>query len=53
MMETFSAAARGDHLERMAREPFDVLVIGGGITGAGVALVYLRRLIRSAERCTG
>ncbi|HEY7349101.1 MAG TPA: glycerol-3-phosphate dehydrogenase/oxidase [Ktedonobacterales bacterium] len=37
-METFSAAARGEYLERMAREPFDVLVIGGGITGAGVAL---------------
>lgn len=37
-METFSAAARGAYLERMAREPFDVLVIGGGITGAGVAL---------------
>lgn len=37
-METFSAAARGASLERMAREPFDVLVIGGGITGAGVAL---------------
>jgi glycerol-3-phosphate dehydrogenase len=37
-METFSVAARGEHLDRMAREPFDVLVIGGGITGAGVAL---------------
>jgi glycerol-3-phosphate dehydrogenase len=38
MEETFSAAARGEHLDRMARESFDVLVIGGGITGAGVAL---------------
>jgi glycerol-3-phosphate dehydrogenase len=37
-METFSAAARGEHLDRMARDLFDVLVIGGGITGAGVAL---------------
>ncbi len=37
-METFSAAARGKHLDRMARDPFDVLVIGGGITGAAVAL---------------
>lgn len=37
-MDTFSAAARSANLERMAREPFDVLVIGGGITGAGVAL---------------
>ncbi len=37
-METFSAAARSANLERMARDQFDVLVIGGGITGAGVAL---------------
>ncbi len=37
-MDTFSAAARSANLERMAREPFDVFVIGGGITGAGVAL---------------
>jgi glycerol-3-phosphate dehydrogenase len=37
-METFSAAGRSANLERMAKEPFDVLVIGGGITGAGVAL---------------
>ncbi|HEY7127036.1 MAG TPA: glycerol-3-phosphate dehydrogenase/oxidase [Ktedonobacterales bacterium] len=37
-MDTFSAASRTANLERMAQEPFDVLVIGGGITGAGVAL---------------
>jgi glycerol-3-phosphate dehydrogenase len=37
-MDTLSAAARGENLERMVRETFDVLVIGGGITGAGVAL---------------
>ena len=37
-METFSAAGRSANLTRMAQEPFDVLVIGGGITGAGVAL---------------
>src|SRR5579885_3174601 len=37
-METFSAAARAENLRRLARERFDVLVIGGGITGAGVAL---------------
>jgi glycerol-3-phosphate dehydrogenase len=34
----FSAAERAHNLERMAGEPFDVLVVGGGITGAGVAL---------------
>ena len=30
--------ARDDALAALAAEPFDVLVIGGGITGAGVAL---------------
>jgi glycerol-3-phosphate dehydrogenase len=30
--------ARADALAALAEEPFDVLVIGGGITGAGVAL---------------
>ena len=30
--------ARADALAALAAEPFDVLVIGGGITGAGVAL---------------
>jgi glycerol-3-phosphate dehydrogenase len=33
-----SAETRGSHLARMAAGPLDVLVIGGGITGAGVAL---------------
>jgi len=30
--------ARSDALQALATEPFDVVVIGGGITGAGVAL---------------
>jgi glycerol-3-phosphate dehydrogenase len=30
--------ARAQALEALARERFDVAVIGGGITGAGVAL---------------
>ena len=29
---------RADAVAALASEPFDVLVIGGGITGAGVAL---------------
>ncbi len=37
-MEPLAAAARTANVERLAREQFDVLVIGGGITGAGVAL---------------
>jgi glycerol-3-phosphate dehydrogenase len=37
-MEPLAAATRAAYLERLARDRFDVLVIGGGITGAGVAL---------------
>jgi glycerol-3-phosphate dehydrogenase len=35
---TFSAQTREASLARMAEDTFDVLVIGGGITGAGIAL---------------
>ena len=35
-------------LRRLADEPFDVLVIGGGITGAGVALDAVTRGLRTA-----
>jgi len=35
---SFSAQTRAANLARMAEERFDVLVIGGGITGAGIAL---------------
>jgi glycerol-3-phosphate dehydrogenase len=34
----FSARTRAANLTRMAEDPVDVLVIGGGITGAGIAL---------------
>jgi len=33
----FSARTRAANLERMRKEPFDVLVVGGGVVGAGVA----------------
>jgi glycerol-3-phosphate dehydrogenase len=39
---------RKSALARMADEPFDVLVIGGGITGAGVALDAAARGLRTA-----
>ncbi len=45
------AAGRFDRavaLERLAAEEFDVLVIGGGITGAGVALDAASRGLRTA-----
>ena len=37
-MLPFSAQTRTANLARMAEDRFDVLVIGGGITGAGIAL---------------
>lgn len=40
--------ARDAARERLARETFDVLVIGGGITGAGVALDAATRGLRTA-----
>ncbi len=39
---------RGQSLERLAGDEFDVLVIGGGITGCGVALDAAARGLRTA-----
>ncbi len=39
---------RDDALRRLANETFDVLVIGGGVTGAGVALDAVSRGLRTA-----
>jgi glycerol-3-phosphate dehydrogenase len=39
---------RGEALARLSSEEFDVLVIGGGITGAGVALDAASRGLRTA-----
>jgi glycerol-3-phosphate dehydrogenase len=39
---------RDDALRRLADEEFDVLVIGGGVTGAGVALDAASRGLRTA-----
>ncbi len=39
---------RDDALRRLAEEEFDVLVIGGGVTGAGVALDAASRGLRTA-----
>jgi glycerol-3-phosphate dehydrogenase len=44
----FDARQRGQYLERLVSEPFDLLVIGGGITGAGVALDAAGRGLRTA-----
>jgi glycerol-3-phosphate dehydrogenase len=39
---------RADALRRLADEPFDVVVVGGGITGAGCALDAASRGLRTA-----
>jgi len=39
---------RADALRRLGDEPFDVLVVGGGITGVGVALDAATRGLRTA-----
>ena len=44
----FDAGQREQNLERLASESFDLLVIGGGITGAGVALDAAGRGLRTA-----
>ncbi|ADC49102.1 aerobic glycerol-3-phosphate dehydrogenase [Alkalihalophilus pseudofirmus OF4] len=38
MSTHFSARTRSDQFKQMEKEQYDVLIIGGGITGAGIAL---------------
>jgi glycerol-3-phosphate dehydrogenase len=45
---TTGSFERAAELERLASTPFDVLVVGGGITGAGVALDAASRGLRTA-----
>ncbi|NNV05818.1 glycerol-3-phosphate dehydrogenase/oxidase [Geobacillus sp. C56-T2] len=40
---TFSSKQRNDVLEAMSEKPYDLLVIGGGITGCGIALDAVSR----------
>ncbi|HSC93140.1 MAG TPA: glycerol-3-phosphate dehydrogenase/oxidase [Gaiellaceae bacterium] len=47
-MAELSLRTRQDVLERLGRDTFDVVVIGGGITGAGVALDAASRGLRVA-----
>ncbi len=46
--ERRSSFSRAANLERLATEAFDVLVVGGGITGAGVALDAASRGLKTA-----
>lgn len=57
-MEPLAASARTVYMERLVRDRFDVLVIGGGITGAGVALDAAARgysvaLVEKADFASG
>lgn len=45
---TFSALHREEYFDRLSQEEFDILVIGGGITGAGIALDAVSRGLRVA-----
>ena len=47
-MQTLSSAARTQNLAELENGQFDVLVIGGGVTGAGVALDAVTRGYRVA-----
>ncbi|MBB5323340.1 glycerol-3-phosphate dehydrogenase [Anoxybacillus tepidamans] len=44
----FSTAKRQEYLEKMSRKRYDVLVIGGGITGCGIALDAVTRGMKTA-----
>ena len=39
----FSARKRTQYIQQLQAEPFDLLVVGGGITGAGIALDAITR----------
>ena len=47
-MVQFSAVERNATLDAMEKEHFDLLVIGGGITGAGIALDAVTRGLKVA-----
>lgn len=48
MTAAFSAGKRTDVLREMANAHFDILIIGGGITGAGIALDAASRGLKTA-----
>jgi glycerol-3-phosphate dehydrogenase len=48
MKPAFSGQNRRDRLEQMGNELYDVLIIGGGITGAGIALDAQKRGMKTA-----
>ncbi len=47
-MNNFSAKHRSEHLRQLEDQHYDLLVIGGGITGAGIALDAITRGLKVA-----
>ncbi|MBN9655866.1 FAD-dependent oxidoreductase [Halobacillus sp. GSS1] len=47
-MQSFSSYERQDQFNRLTQEEWDVLVIGGGITGSGIALDAASRGMKTA-----
>lgn len=47
MAAPFSIFTRQQHCQNLSREHFDVVVIGGGITGAGIALDAVQRGLKT------
>lgn len=47
-MSTLSALDRGDVIKKMSSEVYDLIIIGGGITGAGIALDAASRGLKVA-----
>ena len=47
-MKNFSSLHRDERLEKMENEAYDVIIIGGGITGAGIALDAVTRGMKTA-----
>ncbi|QPA32936.1 glycerol-3-phosphate dehydrogenase/oxidase [Thermaerobacillus caldiproteolyticus] len=48
MGSSFSSVQRYQRLEEMSRERYDILIIGGGITGCGIALDAVTRGMNTA-----
>jgi glycerol-3-phosphate dehydrogenase len=46
--QTFSALERTQYLQKLSSETFDLLIIGGGITGGGIALDAASRGMKTA-----
>ena len=47
-MSDYSFINRGEILQRLSSQPFDLVIIGGGITGAGIALDAAARGLKTA-----